>query len=114
MMASAGGAGSSSLDRLDSALKGIKHSSIVLAKVTDEWEFLRKVWRSARKGSYAEKKNMHICLKIEATAEEIVQELIRFREEKMVDDHRVKDVEFLNELALDCGRKAQRLIAEVE
>ena len=44
---------------------------------------------------------MHICLKIEATAEEIAQELIRFREGKLA-------------IALDCGQKPERLIAEVE
>ena len=52
--------------------------------------------------------------KIEATAEEIAQELIHFREEMMVNDDQVKDEEFLNELALDCATKTKLLIAEVE
>ncbi|XP_071938814.1 uncharacterized protein [Coffea arabica] len=105
--------GSSSLDRLDSALKGIKCYSEILSKVKEDWKFLRKLWESAHKGSDAatdeEKKNAHMSLKIEATAEEISLELIRFREEKQV-----KDEEFLNELAIDCRTKTGRLIAEVE
>ncbi|XP_027078170.1 putative late blight resistance protein homolog R1A-4 [Coffea arabica] len=118
MMASAAGAGSSSsLDRLNSALKRIKNRSVILSKVTNDWKFLRKLWKSAHERSEAatdeEKRSMDICLKIEATAEEIAQELSRFRTEKMVDDHHIKDEEALNELAHDCGTKTKRLIAKV-
>ncbi|XP_071939286.1 putative late blight resistance protein homolog R1B-17 [Coffea arabica] len=119
MISSAACASSSSLDRLDSALNGIKHRSVILKKVTNDCEFLRELWESAHKGSDQAatdegKKSMHFCLKIEATAEEIAQELIRFREEKMVDDHQVKDEEFLNELAHHCGTKTAGLISQVE
>ncbi|CDP08020.1 unnamed protein product [Coffea canephora] len=118
MMASAAGAGSSSLDRLDSALRGIKYPSEILSKLKDDWRFLGKIWESTHKGSghaaTDEEKNLAFCLKIEATAEEIAQKLIRFREEMMVNDNQVKDEEFLNELALDCATKTKLLIAEVE
>ncbi|XP_071938881.1 putative late blight resistance protein homolog R1B-17 [Coffea arabica] len=120
MMASAARAGSTSLDRLNAALKCIKYPSEILSRVRDDCNILKKLWESAHKRSDhaatdEEKKNMHFfCLRIEATAEEMALELIRFREEKMVDDHRVKDEESLNELALDCATKTMRLSAEVE
>ena len=50
-MASAAGAGSSSLDHLDSALRAIKYPSEILSKLRDDWRFLGKIWESTHKGS---------------------------------------------------------------
>nr|XP_027119972.1 putative late blight resistance protein homolog R1A-4 isoform X2 [Coffea arabica] len=101
-------AAGSSLDRLDSALEGLRSRSFAVEKVYNDWRYLRILWQSYHKRSGAA-----AGLKIEATAEEIAQNLVRFCNGEKLGDKKSPESESLLELARDCSTKTKLLMAEI-
>ncbi|XP_027117887.1 putative late blight resistance protein homolog R1A-4 [Coffea arabica] len=98
----------SSLDRLDYALEGLLSPSFAVGKVYNDWRYLRILWQSYHKRSGAA-----AGLKIEATAEEIAQDLVRFCNGEKQGDKKSPESESLLELARDCSTKTKLLMAEI-